>query len=173
MQKSYQIIFIFIFILVGIISYKFFIKKDQNMNNGIEKTFAIIKPDAVAAKNSGKIIDVIEKNGFEIIRIQKLKLSKEQAEKFYAEHKERGFFRDLVDFMTSGPVIIMVLSKEDAVSAWRNLMGATNPAEALPGTIRKSFGTDKGKNATHGSDSQEAAKREIGQFFPELTQCCC
>jgi len=139
----------------------------------IEKTFAIIKPDAVAAKNSGKIIDVIEKNGFDIIRMEKIKLSKEQAEKFYAEHKDRGFFKDLVDFMTSGPVIIMALQKQNAIKDWRDLMGATNPAEAAPGTIRKLFGTDKGKNATHGSDSTQAAKREIAQFFPELNQCCC
>lgn len=147
-------------------------RKSHVMNNGIEKTFAIIKPDAVSAKNSGKIIDIIEKNGFEIIRLKKLKLTKEQAEQFYAEHKERGFFKDLVNFMTSGPVIIMALAKDNAIVDWRNLMGATNPAEAEQGTIRKLFGTDKGKNATHGSDSEKAAKRELAQFFPELTECC-
>jgi len=134
----------------------------------MEKTFAIIKPDAVKAKNSGKMIDLIEKNNFEILRMQKLQLTKSDAQKFYDIHKDRSFFGEFVDFMISGPVVIMVLSKKDAVIEWRNLMGATNPADATEGTMRKLFGTNIGENATHGSDSIETAKKEIGQFFPEL-----
>lgn len=134
----------------------------------IEKTFAIIKPDAVAAKNAGKIIDIIESNGFEILRMQKAIWKKSDAERFYAVHKERPFFGELVEFMTSGPVVIMALQKDNAISAWRDLMGATNPAQAAEGTIRKLFGASIGNNATHGSDAAETAILEIGQFFPEL-----
>lgn len=145
-------------------------EKEGNKGNPMskQKTFAIIKPDAVAAKNSGKIIDLIEKNGFEILRMQKLQLTKKQAETFYAIHKERPFFNELVNFIISGPVIIMVLEKDNAVNEWRNLMGSTNPAQADAGTVRKLFGTDIGKNASHGSDSPENAIIEIRQFFPEL-----
>ena len=134
----------------------------------MERTFAIIKPDAVAAKNSGKIIDLIEANGFNIIKMQKANWSKADAEQFYAVHNERPFFGELVEFMTSGPVVMMVLEKNNAVSAWRDLMGATNPAQAADGTIRKLFGASIGNNATHGSDAAETANLEIGQFFPEL-----
>jgi nucleoside-diphosphate kinase len=155
-------------ILIILVIIKISTTISEHMNNNMQKTFAIIKPDAIAAKNSGKIIDLIEKNNFDILRIQKLTISKEQAEKFYAEHNQRGFFKDLVTFMTSGPVIIMVLAKNNAIQEWRDLMGATDPAQAESNTIRKLFGTDKGRNATHGSDSPEAAKREISQFFPEL-----
>ena len=134
----------------------------------VERTFAIIKPDAVAAKNAGKIIDMIEHNGFTIIRMEKRTFSKQDAEQFYAIHKERPFFGELVSFMTSGPVVIMVLEKENAVKAWRDLMGDTNPAKAAEGTIRKKFGTNIGENATHGSDSAENAKIEIKQFYPQV-----
>lgn len=134
----------------------------------IEKTFAIIKPDAINAKNSGKIIDIIEKNGFDILEIKKINLSKAKAEEFYAEHKERSFFPELVQFMTSGPVIIMALSKENAVNDWRNLMGATDSKKAAHGTIRQLFGKDLGENAVHGSDSTSSAIRELKIFFPEL-----
>ena len=134
----------------------------------MERTFAIIKPDAVAAKNSGKIIDLIEANGFNVVKMQKANWSKADAEQFYAVHNERPFFGELVEFMTSGPVVMMVLEKNNAVSAWRDLMGATNPAQAADGTIRKLFGASIGNNATHGSDAAETANLEIGQFFPEL-----
>lgn len=133
-----------------------------------EKTFAIIKPDAVAAKNSGKIIDIIENNGFDILAIKKVVLTKYQAEAFYEVHKGKPFYNELIDYITSGPIIMMVLAKENAVIGWRNLMGATDPLKAEQGTIRKMFGKSIGSNAVHGSDSLENAKREIGLFFPEL-----
>lgn len=135
----------------------------------LEKTFAIIKPDAVRARNSGKIIDLIEQNDFAIVAMKKLELSRDQAEQFYAIHRERPFFGELVEFMTSGPVIVMALEKEGAQVAWRDLMGATNPAEAADGTIRKLFGASIGENATHGSDAPETARDEIAFFFPELS----
>jgi len=134
----------------------------------MEKTFAIIKPDAVKAKYSGKIIDRIEHEGFNIIALKKLRMTTAQAEAFYGVHKERGFFRELVDFMTSGPVIVLALEKNNAVNAWRDLMGATDPAKAAEGTIRKLFGANIGENATHGSDSLENAAIELKFFFPEL-----
>jgi nucleoside-diphosphate kinase len=131
-------------------------------------TFAMIKPDAVAAKNSGKIIDMIEHNGFEIVRLQKVIISQELAEEFYAEHKERPFFRELVEFVTSGPVFIMALHKENAISLWRDLIGVTDPFKAESGTIRKLYGTDIGKNAVHGSADSESAVKELALFFPDL-----
>jgi nucleoside-diphosphate kinase len=134
----------------------------------VERTFAMIKPDAVAAKNSGKIIDIIEKNGFTIIGMEKIKLSRTQAEEFYGVHKSRPFFGELVDFITSGPVIPMVLEKDNAVKAWRDLMGETNSKKAAPGTIRAQFGTDIMVNATHGSDAHATAVQEIKLFFPDL-----
>ena len=127
-------------------------------------TFAMIKPDAVAAKNSGKIIDMIEQNGFEIVRLQKVIIAKDLAEEFYAEHKERPFFGELVEFVTSAPVIIMALHKEDAINAWRELIGATDPAKAAEGTIRRIFGTSIGNNAVHGSDSSATAVTEHKQY---------
>jgi nucleoside-diphosphate kinase len=133
-----------------------------------EKTFAIIKPDAVAAKNIGNIIAMIEKNGFDIIGMRLAHLTKDQVETFYAVHKDKPFFGETVEFMTSSPVVLMVLEKENAIKAWRDLMGATNPAEAAEGTIRKLYGANIGSNATHGSDLPEAAAFEIGLFFPEL-----
>ncbi len=135
----------------------------------MEKTFAIIKPDAVKAKNAGKIIDRIEQEGFEIIGMKKINLSQEQAETFYEVHKERPFFAELVKFMTSGPVVVMTLQKENAIKAWRDLMGATDPAEADNNTLRKLYGSNKGENATHGSDAPETAAVEIKFFFPELS----
>lgn len=131
-------------------------------------TFAMIKPDAVTAKNSGKIIDMIERNGFEIVRMQKVIIAKDLAEEFYAEHKEKPFFGELVDFVISGPVVIMALHKEDAINGWRELIGATDPAKAAEGTIRQLFGTNIGNNAVHGSFSSEAAVTELGLFFPDL-----
>ena len=131
----------------------------------IEQTCAIIKPDAVEAHSTGKIIDIIENKGFEIVRLEKRTFSKELAEKFYAVHSSRPFFGELVDFITSGPVVTMVLKKENAITEWRNLMGDTNPAHAAQGTLRKQFGTDIGKNATHGSDSSQNAETEINLLF--------
>ena len=131
-------------------------------------TYAMIKPDAVAAKHCGKIIDIVEHNGFEIVRLQKVIISQELAEEFYAEHKEKPFFGELVEFVTSGPVIIMALHKDNAIAAWRELIGATDPAKAAPNTIRNSFGTNVGKNAVHGSADSESAIRELGLFFPDL-----
>ena len=133
-----------------------------------ERTFAIIKPDAVKAKHSGKIIDRIEQEGFSIVALKKMHMTKKQADGFYAVHKGKGFFEELTTFMSSGPVIVMVLEKEHAIQAWRNLMGTTDPAEASTNTLRKLYGTSKGNNATHGSDAQETAKTEIAFFFPEL-----
>lgn len=134
----------------------------------MEKTFAIIKPDAVKAKSAGKIIDRIEAEGFNILGMKKIHMSQEQAETFYGVHKERPFFGELVKFMTSGPVIVMTLQKDGAIKAWRDLMGATDPAEASENTLRKLYGSNKGENATHGSDAPETAAEEIKFFFPEL-----
>lgn len=134
----------------------------------VEKTFAIIKPHAVAAKKSGEVISLIEKNGFEIIAMKKIQLTKKQAEEFYSIHKERPFFGGLVSNVTAGPAVIMVLQKDNAIKAWRDFMGATDPIKAEPGTLRKLFGESIDFNVAHGSDAPETAKIEIGQFFPEL-----
>ncbi|MBX9830529.1 nucleoside-diphosphate kinase [Candidatus Babeliales bacterium] len=135
----------------------------------MEHTLAIIKPDAVKAHNSGKIIDRIEQEGFEIVGMKKINLSLAQAQSFYAVHKERPFYGELVEFMTSGPVVVMALAKDNAVKAWRDLMGATNPAQAESNTIRKLYGASVGENATHGSDAPETAAEEVKFFFPELS----
>lgn len=134
----------------------------------VERTFAMIKPDAVTAGNTGKIIDMIEGKGFTVVGMQKVQLTKDKAARFYAVHKERPFFHELVDFVTSGPVVIMALEKANAIKAWRDLMGATDPLKAEAGTLRKLFGTNVGKNATHGSDAPDTAKEELTLFFPEL-----
>lgn len=133
-----------------------------------EKTFAIIKPDAVAAKNAGKIIDKIEAEGFTIKGMKKIKMTKCIAEKFYFVHRERPFYNDLTSFMSSGPCIVMCLEKENAIKAWRDLMGATNPEAANPGTIRKLFGKNIDNNAVHGSDAKETAAEEIAFFFSSV-----
>lgn len=144
----------------------------------MERTFAMIKPDAIAAGNDPEIIKIIRKNGFTILGKRKTQLTKDDAQKFYAVHKERPFFGELVEFVTSGPVILLALEKENAIKAWRDLMGATNPADAAEGTIRKLFGTSIGNNATHGSDAHETAQIELRQFFPEFSEekasgsCC-
>lgn len=134
----------------------------------MERTFAMIKPDAVAAKNSGKIIDMIEAHGFTIVGMKKAQLDQKKAGEFYAVHKERPFFGELVSFVSSGPVVLLALEKDNAVKAWRDLMGATDSRKADKGTIRNLFGTDIGKNATHGSDAVETAQVELALFFPEL-----
>lgn len=130
-----------------------------------EQTLAIVKPDAVAANHIGDIIAHYEKSGLQIAALRMVKLSKTEAEQFYQEHKERPFYGDLVTFMTSGPVVAMVLQGKDAVVRNREQIGSTDPAEAAPNTIRAKFAQSKGKNAVHGSDSLESAKREIGFFF--------
>lgn len=131
----------------------------------LERTFFIIKPDAVAAGNTGNILALIEKEGFSIAALHRVQLTRAQAEGFYAVHSQRGFFGELCDFMTRGPVVIGALQKEEAVAAWRTLMGATDPAKADAGTMRKLFGANVGENATHGSDSLENAKIELSFFF--------
>jgi nucleoside-diphosphate kinase len=134
----------------------------------MERTFAIIKPNAFADGNSGKIISRIYEEGFRIVGIKKLYLSKVEAEGFYYVHKARPFFAELTDFMSSGPCIVMVLEADNAIQKWRDLMGATNPADAAEGTLRRQFGTSLGENATHGSDAPETAAFEIGYFFSGL-----
>jgi nucleoside-diphosphate kinase len=134
----------------------------------MERTFAIIKPNAFADANSGKIISCIYEEGFKIVGIKKLYLSKVEAEGFYYVHKERPFFAELTEFMSSGPCIVMVLEADNAIQKWRDLMGATNPADAAEGTLRRQFGASLGENATHGSDAPETAAFEIGYFFSGL-----
>ncbi len=129
------------------------------------KTFAIVKPDAVAAGNAGAIITMIEKAGFKIKGMRLQHLTLKEAEGFYAVHKGKGFFDELVAFMTEAPVVLLALEKENAVQSWRDLMGATNPAKADEGTVRKLYGTNIGRNASHGSDSDENATIELGWFF--------
>jgi len=131
-------------------------------------TFGIIKPDAVAAGNQGKIVDRILGAGFAIRGMKLIYQSKKQAEGFYAVHAGKGFFEELTEFMSSGPCIVLVLQKENAVKSWRDLMGATNPAEAAEGTLRKEFASSIGENAVHGSDSDENAAIEISYFFSKL-----
>lgn len=134
----------------------------------MERTFAIIKPDAFAAGNAGKILARIYQEGFKVVGLKKLYLSKMEAEGFYDVHRERPFFDELTDFMSSGPCLVMVLEAEQAIKKWRDLMGATDPAEAAEGTLRKEFGTFVGENATHGSDAPETAAFEISYFFSGL-----
>ncbi|MEZ7978946.1 MAG: nucleoside-diphosphate kinase [Myxococcota bacterium] len=131
----------------------------------VERTFAIIKPDAVAKKVAGQIIARIEENGLTVVAMKKMQLSEQGAQGFYAVHKERPFFGELVTFMTSGPVVAMILEGEGAIKQWRDLMGPTNSNEAPAGTMRGDFGTDIERNATHGSDAPETAKLETSYFF--------
>ncbi len=137
----------------------------------IERTFSIIKPDAVAKNVVGEIYSRFEKAGLKIIAAKMLHLSKEQAEGFYAVHKERPFFKDLVEFMTSGPVMVQVLEGENAITQNRAIMGATNPKDAEPGTIRADFADTIDENAVHGSDGPDTAKTEIAFFFTEQEIC--
>ena len=130
-------------------------------------TFAIIKPDAVKNRNTGKIYDRIISAGFEIKSAKLLRMTQSQAEGFYAVHKERPFFGELTEFMSSGPCMVLALQKENAVKEWRKTIGSTNPKEAENGTIRKDFATNIQENAVHGSDSDENAKKEIGFFFSD------
>ncbi len=137
----------------------------------LERTFSIIKPDAVAKNVIGQIYSRFEANGLRIVAAKMVQLTKEQAEGFYAEHKERGFFNDLVSFMISGPVIMQVLEGENAVLKNREIMGATNPKDAAPGTIRADFASSIDENAVHGSDAVATAAREIAYFFSDAELC--
>jgi len=132
-----------------------------------EKTFVMLKPDAVQRGLCGKIISRIEEKGLEIIAMKFMKIPEKQAKIHYREHEGKSFFNDLIDYITSGPVVPMVIKGKNAISVCRTLMGKTDPQEALPGTIRGDFGMDKGKNLIHGSDSPESAAREISLFFRE------
>ena len=133
-----------------------------------ERTLAIIKPDAVERKLAGRIIQRIEDSGFQIRAVKRIQLTQPQAEGFYAVHRERPFFSSLTAFMSSGPAIVLVLEAADAIKGWRTLMGATDPAEADTGTLRKEFAQSIERNATHGSDAPETAAYEIGYFFPGI-----
>jgi nucleoside-diphosphate kinase len=137
----------------------------------IERTFSIIKPDAVAKNVIGAIVSRFENDGLQVIASKMLHLSKEKAEGFYAVHAERPFYNDLVQFMISGPVVVQVLEGEDAISKNRELMGATNPADAAPGTIRADFAKTVDENAVHGSDAPETAAVEIKYFFSDEELC--
>ncbi len=132
-----------------------------------ERTLAILKPDCVRKNAAGEVIARIEKAGFTILGMKMIRLTRETAGGFYAVHRERPFFNDLVTFMSSGRCVPIVLAKENAVADFRKLIGATDPKEAVPGTIRKDFASSKGENIIHGSDSAENARIEIGYFFPE------
>ena len=134
----------------------------------MERTLAIIKPDAVAARNAGKIIQRIEEAGFQIRAMRLLHLTQQEAEGFYAVHRERPFFGSLTQFMAQGPAVVLALEAPDAIKKWRTLMGATDPAKADAGTLRKDFGRNIENNATHGSDAPETAAFELGYFFPGI-----
>ena len=131
----------------------------------VERTLSIIKPDAVEAQKAGAIISRLEEEGFKVVAMKRIHLTRAQAEGFYAEHRGRGFFDELTTFMSRGPIVVMALERENAVVKYREVIGATDPAKAADGTIRKRFGTNVGENAVHGSDKPETAIREIGYFF--------
>jgi nucleoside-diphosphate kinase len=134
----------------------------------MERTLVMIKPDGVSRNLIGKIIAHFEENGLRVVALKKVRLTKEQAKVFYIVHKERPFYEDLTNYMSSGPIVAMVLEGENAIVKVRELMGATDPAQAKEGTIRKLYGLDKEKNTVHGSDSPESASREIPFFFSEF-----
>jgi nucleoside-diphosphate kinase len=138
--------------------------------SNLQRTFSIIKPDAVAAGNAGKILAHLEQEGFRPVALRMLKMSQQEAEGFYAVHRERPFFAGLVKFMTEGPVIVMALEREDAVKKLREVMGATNPSNAADGTIRKLYATSIERNAIHGSDAPETAAVELAYFFRTTEQ---
>ena len=130
-----------------------------------ERTFSIIKPDATARNITGKVVDKLESAGLRVVAQKRIRMTREQAEGFYAVHKERPFYGELVEYMISGPVVVQVLEGEDAIAKNREVMGATNPASAAPGTIRAEFGRSIQENAVHGSDAPETARQEIAFFF--------
>ncbi len=134
----------------------------------MERTFAMIKPDATARGIAGRILSRIEEEGFRILEMRLVRMTQAQAEGFYAVHRERPFFADLTGFMSSGETVVLALEREGAIKHWRDVMGATNPAEAAEGTIRKAFGEGIERNSTHGSDAPDTAAFEIGYWFPDL-----
>jgi nucleoside-diphosphate kinase len=134
----------------------------------MERTYGMIKPGAIKNGHTGKIIDRIEQEGFTIVAMKKMQMTKELAELFYAVHRERPFFDELVESIVAGPIVAMVLEKDGAIAAWRELMGATNPDEAAEGTLRKLYGVNIGENATHGSDAPDTAASEVKLIFPDL-----
>ena len=140
----------------------------EELSVALERTFAIIKPDAVSRGQQGEILARIHKAGFKIVAIKSMRLTKEEAGGFYAVHKERPFFGELTDFMSSGKIFALVLEAEGAILKWRDTMGATDPQKAAPGTIRHDLGTSIGNNCTHGSDAPDTAAFEIGYFFAGL-----
>ena len=131
----------------------------------IERTFSIIKPDAVAAGQAGEILATIQQAGFKVLALRMTRLTEAQAQGFYAVHRERPFYAGLVKFMTEGPIVVLALEREDAIAKWRETMGATNPANAAEGTIRKRFATNIERNCVHGSDAPETAETELRFFF--------
>jgi nucleoside-diphosphate kinase len=133
-----------------------------------ERTFAMIKPDGVQRRLVGEIVSRIEAKGYDIVAMKRMVITRELAETHYGEHQGKPFFEGLVGFITSGPVVAMVLEGENAIAGWRGMMGATNPADAAPGTIRGDYATSIDENVAHGSDAPATAAREIGLFFPEL-----
>jgi nucleoside-diphosphate kinase len=133
----------------------------------VERTFSILKPDATGRNLTGAINAIIEKAGLRIVAQKRVRISRVEAEKFYAVHRERPFFRELVDFMISGPVVVQVLEGDNAIAKYREVMGATDPAKAAAGTIRKTHAKSIGENSVHGSDAPDTAEREIAQFFSE------
>ena len=134
----------------------------------LERTLAIIKPDSVARGIAGEILSTIEQAGFRILGLRMLHLDRRQAEGFYAVHRGKPFFADLVEFMSEGPIVVVALERDDAIRKWREAMGATNPANAAEGTIRKRFGTSMQRNCVHGSDAPDTARFELGYFFREV-----
>lgn len=139
----------------------------------MEKTLAIIKPHAVKEGNANKIIDMIEDAGFDIVRMERITITREQAQDLYAEHSAKPFYAGMITRITASPVVVMVLSKPNAIKAWRDLMGATDPLKAEQGTVRALFGRSMDENATHGSDSLQSAARECDIFFPQKMKSCC
>ena len=133
----------------------------------VERTFSILKPDATGRNLTGAINSIIEKAGLRIVAQKRVRISREEAEKFYSVHRERPFFRELVEFMISGPVVVQVLEGDDAIAKYREVMGATDPAKAAAGTIRKTHAKSIGENSVHGSDAPDTAEREIAQFFSQ------
>lgn len=164
-MNKFIVLFAAIVLIVIVGAYIFYQKK--SLPQGQQQTLSIIKPDAVAANKSGLIIAQIEGAGLQVIAMKMTRLTPSQAEQFYAVHKERPFYKSLVEFMSSGPIIAMVLEGDNAVASYRSLMGATDPLKAEPKTLRKEFGTSVDHNAVHGSDSLDNAKKEIAFFFTD------
>jgi nucleoside-diphosphate kinase len=167
-MKRQHLIFIILGMLVVAGLYFAYRRLSSNKrSNTIERTLAIIKPDAITAHLTGKIIDRIEQAGFTILDLRKIKLDPEQAEKLYADYRKQSFFHQLIDHMTSGPIIVMVLEKLNAIPDWRDLVGETDPTRSKEGTLRKQFGINIWQNAVQGSRDAKAAAREINLFFAD------